>query len=566
MLRMKMNMSKKLYLAFGAMIALIVLTSVVIYVMNSNLVKANQTIIKHSEFETQMKGFQDEHGKYLNNLAACLLLNEKFTLTTNPHECVFGKWFYSYIESSEFKTIKVEEPELARLIESLEAQHRSFHETAGIISAEGAAGHRANVQKIYKQQITPIMAQLDGTYSNIVDNIETTKSDYKAQTEATQKTQNTIVLILVFVAVLLGGTIAFLMSRNIVAASQRVVNALKVVAKGNLTQKVELHRGDEIGEMATELDEMVENLSVMAGNIIVSSESVANAADQISAGNQELSQRTQEQASALEETASTIEEMTSTIKQTAENSGRANKLAQDAASVAQNGRQVVEETMASMGEVTESSKKIADIINVINEIAFQTNLLALNAAVEAARAGEQGKGFAVVAGEVRNLAQRSGEAAKEIQELINDSVGKVDKGNKLVEESGKTLMEIISSVKQVADTVSEISAAAQEQAAGIDQVNKAIAMMDDVVQQNAALVEESAAASQSLAMGAEGLQRLMGAFEVSKEYLGGEVRGKTKKTKLGNVTEFPRKETKLKVAVGAEDMHQDIDHEDFEEF
>jgi len=318
---------------------------------------------------------------------------------------------------------------------------------------------------------------------------------------------------------------------------------------------------------------LVRSIAVMVRDILVSSESVRSAADQISAGNQELSQRTQEQASALEETAATIEEMTSTLKQTAENSLKANRMAQDAASIAQGGGQVVEETIASMGEVTEASKKIADIIHVVNEIAFQTNLLALNAAVEAARAGEQGKGFAVVAGEVRSLAQRSADAAKEIQELIQNSVDRVKKGNKLVEESGKTLTEIIESIQQVADTISEITAASQEQAAGIDQVNRAVGMMDDVVQQNATLVEEAATASQSLAMDAEELQRLMinfggtgkGGFAVDKKI--DPKKTEENKSRPASITKLRKKEVaKIRAkAAGAEDIELELD-EDFEEF
>ncbi|MHB8841861.1 MAG: methyl-accepting chemotaxis protein, partial [Candidatus Aquicultor sp.] len=241
--------------------------------------------------------------------------------------------------------------------------------------------------------------------------------------------------------------------------------------------------------------------------------------------------------------------------------------------LAQTGGQVVEETVASMGEVTESSKKIADIINVINEIAFQTNLLALNAAVEAARAGEQGKGFAVVAGEVRNLAQRSAEAAKEIQELIRDSVDKVDRGNKLVEKSGETLMDIISSIQQVADTISEISSASEEQAAGIDQVNKAIYMMDEVVQQNATLVEEAAAASQSLAMEAEELQRLMYAFNGHAEVptknpaQSPKQNTKTGRSRLASVAKLHQKESRAPKAKAAGAEGLELDAEDtFEDF
>ncbi len=234
-------------------------------------------------------------------------------------------------------------------------------------------------------------------------------------------------------------------------------------------------------------------------------------------GNTNLSQRTEEQAASLEETSSAMEEMTSTIQQNAGNSKQANSLAQSARDTAENGGRVVGEAVAAMEAINESSKKISDIIGVIDEIAFQTNLLALNASVEAARAGDQGRGFAVVADEVRNLAGRSATAAKEIKELIQDSSSKVEEGSGLVNQSGETLEEIVNSVKKVSDIVAEISTASEEQAAGIDEVNKAVIQMDELTQQNAALVEEAAAASESLGEQAESLERLIRFFNVGEE-------------------------------------------------
>jgi methyl-accepting chemotaxis protein len=264
------------------------------------------------------------------------------------------------------------------------------------------------------------------------------------------------------------------------------------------------------------LDALVEGLTKVVTAVKSSADSVSSGAGQISSGTQDLSQRTSEQASALEETSSAMEEMTSTVKQNADNAKQANQLAIAARDVAEKGGQVTTQAVAAMGEINKSSKKIADIITVIDEIAFQTNLLALNAAVEAARAGEHGRGFAVVAAEVRNLAGRSATAAKEIKSLINESIQRVTDGSDLVNQSGKTLEEIVASVKRVTDIVSEISAASQEQSSGIDQVNKAILQMDETTQQNAALVEESAAASQTLEHQAEKMLRLMESFKMKE--------------------------------------------------
>jgi len=296
--------------------------------------------------------------------------------------------------------------------------------------------------------------------------------------------------------------------------AQRVIKAL---SEGDLTEEMEGEYSGEFAELRDAINETNTVLSEMVDQIMDSSESILTSSDEISRGNTDLSQRTEEQASSLEETASSMEQMTSTVKQNADNAREANQLAAAARDQAEKGGEVVQNAVAAMGEINTSSKKIADIIGVIDEIAFQTNLLALNAAVEAARAGEQGKGFAVVAAEVRNLAQRSAGAAKEIKGLINDSVERVDEGSKLVDESGKTLEEIVNGVKKVSDIIAEIAAAAQEQSAGIEEVNKAITQMDEMTQQNAALVEEATAASESMNEEAKEMNDLMEFFDPGEE-------------------------------------------------
>jgi len=300
----------------------------------------------------------------------------------------------------------------------------------------------------------------------------------------------------------------------VVAPLQEAQRVIKSLSEGDLTEKME---GEFLGSFADLRDSINETNEVLAktvDQIIEGAENILTSSDEISRGNADLSQRTEEQASSLEETASSMEEMTSTVKQNADNAKQANQLAVAAREQAEKGGDVVQKAVSAMGEINTSSKKIADIIGVIDEIAFQTNLLALNAAVEAARAGEQGKGFAVVAAEVRNLAQRSAGAAKEIKGLINESVERVDEGSRLVDDSGKTLEEIVNGVKKVSDIIAEISAAAQEQTAGIEEVNRAISQMDEMTQQNAALVEQATAASESMNEEAQDMNNLMDFFDL----------------------------------------------------
>jgi methyl-accepting chemotaxis protein len=291
----------------------------------------------------------------------------------------------------------------------------------------------------------------------------------------------------------------------------RVANAL---AKGDLTQSISQEYPGSFGEMKAGVNGTVENLKVLVGEIKDATDTINTASKEIAAGNSDLSQRTEEQASSLEETASSMEELTSTVKQNAENAKQANQLAIGASDVAGKGGAVVSQVVITMDSINESSRKIVDIISVIDGIAFQTNILALNAAVEAARAGEQGRGFAVVAGEVRNLAQRSAAAAKEIKTLISDSVDKVEGGSRLVAQAGQTMEEIVTSIRRVTDIMSEITAASVEQSAGIEQVNLAITQMDEVTQQNAALVEQAAAAAESLEEQAQNLAVSVGTFKL----------------------------------------------------
>ena len=306
--------------------------------------------------------------------------------------------------------------------------------------------------------------------------------------------------------------------QNAVAQTQKIVSAAE---SNDLTDRVPLEgMTGEIETLCRGVNSLIDTMSSIISGIIESSASIGTAAREIAMGNADLSQRTEEQASSLEETAASMEQLTVTVRQSADNAKQANQLAASASDVAVKGGRVVTEVVTTMGGISDASRKISDIIGVIDEIAFQTNILALNAAVEAARAGDQGRGFAVVAAEVRSLAQRSANAAKEIKGLISDSASKVESGSRLVESAGRTMEEIVQSVKRVTDIMEEISAASQEQSGGIDQVNTAVTQMDQMTQQNAALVEEAAAAAKSMEEQTDAMQRSVAMFKLSEEFAG----------------------------------------------
>jgi methyl-accepting chemotaxis protein len=317
----------------------------------------------------------------------------------------------------------------------------------------------------------------------------------------------------VIVLVLLFSLVAVLVRRQVTRPLAEIDRVMEHAQRtGDLTVRLNVSRRDEIGKLTERFNGFMETLEGLLLEVSGAAHRVSAAAQQLTSASHQLSSGSQEQASSLEETAASLEEITGTVKQNADNAKQANQLAMGSRDVAERGGQVVDTAVAAMSEINKSSKKIADIITTIDEIAFQTNLLALNAAVEAARAGEQGRGFAVVAAEVRNLAQRSATAAKEIKALIQDSVGKVESGSELVNKSGQTLQEIVTSVKRVTDIIGEIAAASQEQSTGIDQVNRAVTQMDQVVQSTAAQTEELSSTAQSLTAQARQLQALVSKF------------------------------------------------------
>ncbi|WP_343732620.1 methyl-accepting chemotaxis protein [Duganella sp.] len=334
-----------------------------------------------------------------------------------------------------------------------------------------------------------------------------------ADAEATLGNAQLLMTVLGLLALLLGGGVAWFITRSITVPLNEAVRVAETVAAGDLSSHIEVRSTDETGRLLSALKTMNDSLLQVVGRVLQGTDTITTASSEIAAGNLDLSSRTEHQASSLEETASSMEELTSTVKQNADNARQADTLARAASDVASKGGVIVSQAVQTMGSINESSRRIVDIIGVIDGIAFQTNILALNAAVEAARAGEQGRGFAVVASEVRNLAQRSSAAAREIKELIDASVANVEDGSRLVNEAGKTMDDIVASIQRVTDIMGEITSASSEQTSGIEQINLAITEMDEVTQQNAALVEQAAAASQSMQDQAAALAEVVGFFK-----------------------------------------------------
>jgi methyl-accepting chemotaxis protein len=408
------------------------------------------------------------------------------------------------------------------LLASLIAAQTNYVDKRDKVRKLVADGTRDGAIDMLISDVRPVQS----AYMTAVDKLIKQQNDMMvtagAEVELDYERARNMLIVLGAIGLLMAGGIAWGITRSITVPLNRAVAVARTVAAGDLTSDIDSSGKDETAQLLEALKTMNNNLLKIVSQVRSGTDTIATASGEIASGNLDLSSRTEQQAGSLEETASAMEELTSTVRQNADNARQANQLAASASEVATQGGNVVGQVVTTMESINESSRKIVDIISVIDGIAFQTNILALNAAVEAARAGEQGRGFAVVASEVRSLAQRSASAAKEIKTLINDSVEKVGNGSKLVAQAGTTMNEVVQSVRRVTEIVGEITVAGQEQSEGIEQINQAITQMDETTQQNAALVEQAAAAAQSLQDQADRLAQVVGVFKLGGYQLIGE--------------------------------------------
>jgi methyl-accepting chemotaxis protein len=511
----KLRIGTRLALGFGAVLALMMAVSVggtwLGKKSRDDLATVHEVAGAKLALASEMKALALEQSSVMRNIG--LHSDIKAMQIDEDRARRLGKM---YDESRE-KMVKLalaplEREILVSLNQSDKELDRPFQQALGL----STSFRNEEAAQILMSEVDPLVQKTLFELSRLIDiqkkaNVEATRSAMVTgdQLAATIYIVDIIVLLL---AVLLAWTI----TRSITGPLREAVAVAKRVASGDLTSRIRSSGSDEAAELLGALRDMNDGLGRMVAQIRNGAESIAVGAGEVAAGNQQLSSRTEEHASSLEETASTLEEFTTTVRQNAEHARQASTLAGSASATAQKGGDVVTKVVTTFHEVSDSSRRIADIIGVIDGISFQTNILALNAAVEAARAGEQGRGFAVVASEVRSLAQRSAESAKEIRGLIESSVNRVEAGARLVEQAGRTMDELVTAVKKVADIMTEIAAASHEQSSGIEQINKAITQMDTVVQMNASLVEEATAAATSMANQATGLAAAVAQFRVEE--------------------------------------------------
>ena len=510
-----MNIGTRLALAFAIVLSLLVaLTAIAVWRMQSASAMTDNLIHEKVRNERLIDEWQQ-----VIEVNAARTSTAWLAVDAAEQKAVEDQMKKSSARATEVQNKLVEvlqEPLAKGLVADVLTARAAYTAARASVFKDKAAGNLEVAKQTFTSDMVGKREAYLGALSKLSETQRKVLDDTAVQISAQYQSGRNLLLALGALAILIGAAFAVAITRSITGPIREAVRVAETVSAGDLTSEIVVNSNNETGKLMAALKAMNDSLVGIVGEVRTGTDTISTASSEIASGNMDLSSRTEEQASSLEETASSMEELTSTVKFNAENARQANQLAIAASQVATRGGAVVSEVVATMGSINDSSRKIVDIISVIDGIAFQTNILALNAAVEAARAGEQGRGFAVVAAEVRNLAQRSAAAAKEIKTLIGDSVDKVDNGSRLVDQAGKTMAEVVASISRVTSIMNEITTASDEQRDGIEQVNQAITQMDTVTQQNAALVEEAAAAAASMQEQSARLSEVVGVFKLNK--------------------------------------------------
>ena len=513
------NIGKRLILGFGLVVVLLCIVSG--FAINRlGTANASMHIITNVN---QTESQQAEHMRVAvlrigSTARDMILLNEPADLKAEAVKIANFRVQYDAAESKleqMFGTIESTTADEKALMEKIKQHKNLVLPLLNKVMALGSASHNDEATQILVTQVRPAQVNWTNSIGELKDLEDNMNLAEAVKTDAEYQAALVFMLGLSALAIVVGAGGAIVISRSIATPIGEAVHLAKTIAAGDLSSRINVSGRDETGQLMSALKEMQFNLNDVVSAVRQGSESVSTASGEIAQGNQDLSGRTESQASALEQTAASMEQLNVTVKQNADNAQQANQLAKSASVVAVRGGEVVAQVVDTMKGINDSSRRISDIIGVIDGIAFQTNILALNAAVEAARAGEQGRGFAVVASEVRSLAGRSAEAAKEIKSLISASVERVAHGTSLVDQAGVTMTEVVNAIRRVTDLMGEISVASAEQSAGVSQVGEAVTQMDQVTQQNAALVEQMAAAASSLQSQAQDLVHSVAVFKLA---------------------------------------------------
>ncbi|MGF7186310.1 methyl-accepting chemotaxis protein [Desulfitispora alkaliphila] len=519
---MKATIRIKLLAGFGVVLLLMVGMGVMSSMMTESVDEANRQAIENMEQIIFTVEKETDHLEWLNQLANSFLTGEKFTGELDHTGCDFGRWYYGILNSDYFNQLTPEFREVFLAIEEPhEHLHRSAHQIVDIMERTDLTYEEkeAMALEVYHNETQMHMNQVRVSLDQLQQFMAVEKDAYVSQAEQQANTAKTTIFLVTIIAIIIGITAAIIISSRINKPIKEVAHFLEEMAEsgGDLTRRIEVKTKDEVGELSQSFNAFIGKLHDIVAEVKVSSQNVSEGSKELTAGNQDLSQRTEEQASSLEEISSTVEEVAASITSSSQHATEADNFSQDTLKSIEKGGKVVGDMQDAMEDITTSSKQIGEIISKVNDIAFQTNLLALNAAVEAARAGEQGKGFAVVAAEVRTLAGRASEAAKEIEDLIKESLNRVERGNDLMNDTENVLKNIMENTRKATDIIGEIAASLREQTVSASDIRTTIEELNQVTQQNAAMVEEVASASDNMSQEAIMLSGLVDVFNVESD-------------------------------------------------